>query len=224
MRFDKETRTQIREAAPGSVTIKWPPGAEEPQKGRTYRVQSLEEYERAKKDRIESPDTCREVLAQMHERRYGKKPHGYKPPRRRRLATRPLTEEDCIIVLDAEPVGPVGRAQWEATVALHEEADPIRHIRIKANVPAGPHPIFGHHEKTETEQEKIVIAPSRTEREDEDESLRVEHVASIDHAEIARLERKLANERRRGKPGKRTRIALERAKKRVTEDSAAAVV
>jgi hypothetical protein len=224
MRFDKETRTQIREAAPGAVTIKWPNGAEEPQKGRTYRVQSLEEYQRARKERIESPDTCREVLAQMHERRYGKKPEGYKAPRRRRLATRPLTDEDCIIVLNAEPVGPVGRNEWEATVALHEKADPIRHLRLKARVPAGPHPVEGHHEKTETEPEQIIAAPSRTEREDDDDALRVEHVASIDSAEIARLERKLAGERRRGKPGRRTRIALERAKKRVALDSAAAPV
>ncbi len=224
MRFDKDTRTRIREAAPGAVTIAWPTGAEEPQKGRTYRVQSLEEYQRAKKERIESPDTCREVLAQMHERRYGKKPEGYKPPRRRRLATRSLTEEDCIVVLDAEPVGPVGRNQWEATVALHEEADPIRHLRLKARVPAGPHPIEGHHEKTETEPEQIIAGASRTEREDEEEALRVEHVASIDNAEIARLERKLASERRRGKPGNRTRAALERAKKRVALDSAAAAV
>jgi hypothetical protein len=224
MRFDKETRTQIREAAPGAVTIKWPAGAEEPQKGRTYRVQSLEEYKRAKEERIESPDTCREVLAQMHERPYGKKPEGYKPPRRRRLATRALTEEDRIIVLDVEPIGPVGRNQWEATVALHEPVDPIRHLRVKARVPAGPHPIEGHHEKAETEPEQIIAAPSRTEREDEDEALRVEHVASIDSAEIARLERKLTSERRRGKPGNRTRIALERAKKRAELDSAAALV
>jgi len=224
MRFDKETRTQIREAAPGSVTIKWPAGAEEPQEGRTYRVQSLEEYERAKKDRIESPDTCREVMAQMHERHYGKKPAGYKKPRRRRLATRPLTEEDRIIVLGIEPVGPVGRNQWEATVALHEPVDPVRHLHMAARVPAGPHPLEEIHEKVETEPEQIIVAPSRTEREDEDEALRVEHVVSIDSAEIARLERKLAAERRRGKPGKRTRIALERAKKRAALDSAAVAV
>lgn len=221
MRFDKETRTQIREAAPGSVTIKWPAGAEEPQKGRTYRVQSLEEYEKAKEERNESPDTCREVLAQMHERRYGKKPAGYKKPRRRRLATRPLTEEDCIIVLDIDPVG---KKAWEATVSLHEEADPIRHLHLKARVPAGPHPLEEIHEKVETEPEQIIAPPSRSEREDDDEALRVEHVASIDTAEIARLERKLAGERRRGKPGKRTQIALERAKKRVALDSAGASV
>ncbi len=221
MRFDKETRTQIREAAPGSVTIKWPAGAEEPQKGRTYRVQSLEEYEKAKKERIESPDTCREVLAQMHERHYGTKPAGYKPLRRRRLATRSLTDEDCIIVVGIEPIG---RKAWEATVSLHEEADPIRHLHMKARVPAGPHPLEEIHEKVETEPEQIIVAPSRTEREDEDEALRVEHVASIDSAEIARLERKLASERRRGKPGKRTRIALERAKKRGALDSAAVLV
>jgi len=224
MRFDKETRTEIREAAPGAVTVKWPAGAEEPQKGRTYRVQSLEEYKRAKKERIESPDTCREVLAQMHESHYGKKPDGYKPPRRRRLATRPLTDEDCIIVLDIAAVGPVGRNQWEATVALHEEADPVRHLHMNARVPAGPHLFENLHEKAETEPEQIVVAPSRTEREDEDEALRAEHIASVDPAEVARLERKLSSERRRGKPGKRTKRALERARRRAELDSAGATV
>ncbi len=220
MRFDKETRAAIHEAAPGSTTIRWPTGAAEPQKGRVYRMQSLEDAREAedkdKRHRYEHPETCAAVLALMHERRYGSKPEGYRPKRRKQSTRRPQAEDPCIKVLAVS----ILERGWEATVALYEDPDPKRHTGIKAKIPAGPHPIFGHQEKAETEPEAIVIAPNRSEREDAEKAKEIEHAVSVDEAEIAKAAKRLADQRRKGKAGTQAQAALERARRRAELASA----
>jgi hypothetical protein len=220
MKFDNEARAAVQEAAPGIATIRWPSIEIEPEKGRVYRMQSLEAARKRARERKrlreEHPATHAEVMAQMHKRYYGELPEDYKPPRRKPVR-RSGDSDPFIRVLSIT----ILQRGWEVSVALFEDPDPKRHSGIKAKVPAGPHPIFGHNEKAETEQEQIVKAPSRAEREDEEESLRVECIASADRAELARLGRKLTNERRKGKSGKQTKMALERARKRVGLLSAA---
>ena len=218
MRFDRETRAKIQEAAPGAATIRWPTGAAQPEKDRVYRMQASEDIEKAEMRLEHSPPKCADVLAQMHFKRHGTWPEGYEPPKPK--LRRPTKDDPCIKVLD---VAMLDRG-WEATVTLFEPADPIRHTGIKAKVPAGPHPIFGHHEQTETEAEQIVTAPSRSEREDAEEALAIEHKASVDHAEVAKAARKLANERRRGRRGVQAERALKRARKRAELASAATPV
>lgn len=219
MRFDKEARASVLEAAPGTATIRWPAGEAEPEKDRVYRMQSAEELadaeEKAKRKREAHPETHAEVMAQMHRRRYGKLPDGYEPPKRKRRS-RPRTDDPRIRVVGVT----ILQRGWEATVELYEHPDPPRHLHIKTKVPAGPDPIDGRPEKVELEPEQILIAPSRSEREDEEESLRVECIASADRAELGRLERKLASERRKGKSAKRTQKALERARRRVEQGEA----
>jgi hypothetical protein len=218
MRFDKETRAKIQEAAPGSATIKWPTGAGQPEKGRPYRMQAIEDVEKAEGRLEHSPPICADVMAQMHKNRYGKWPDGYKPPKPK--LRRPTKEDPCILVLE---VSVLDRG-WEATVALFEDPDPVRHTGLKTKVPAGLHPIFGHNEQVETEPEQLITAPSRSEREDAEDALKIEHEASVDHSKIATAERKLSNERRRGKSGTQAARALERAKKRAVLVSAEAAV
>lgn len=218
MRFDRETRAAIHDATPGPATIRWPSGQGAPEKGRVYRMQSLEALLDAK-EKAAQPETHAEVLAEMHKHHYGEYPEGYEPPKRRRVRTS-RAEDPLIKVLDVE----ILERGWEATVALFEDPDPKRHTGIKARVPGGPNPIDGIYEKTETEPEEIVVAPSRREREDAEESLRIESAASVDRAECNRLERKLATERRKGKAGRQTKIALKRARRRVEQNSAAASV
>lgn len=221
MRFDKETRAAIQEAAPHPATIRWPSGAPEPEKGRVYWLQAVEEEkareEKDKRRRQEHPETHADVMAQMHETFYGRKPKGYKPKRR---ARRPQRDVPRIRVLDTT----ILERGWEATVELFEVADPVQHVPMKAVVPAGPHPIFGYQEKVQTEPEGMVVAPSRSEREDLEDALKAEHAVSVDHAELARLERKLANERHRGKPGKMVQAAVERARRRVEQTAAGLAV
>lgn len=217
MRFDKETRATIQEAAPGSATIKWPSGAAAPEKGAVYRMQSLEALREAKEKAAE-PITCREVLAEMHKDRYGDYPEGYKPKARRVRTAR--AGDPFIKVLDVEILG----RGFEATVALFEDPDPRRHTGLKTKVPAGPNPIDGFGEKVETEPEQIIAALSRSEREDAETALEIEHKVSVDSAEIAKAARKLSNERRRGRRGTQAERALERARKRaelVSADAAA---
>jgi hypothetical protein len=214
MRFDKETRTAIQEAAPGSARIKWPTGAAQPEKRRVYRMQAIEDVHKAEGRLEASPPTCADVLAQMHKNRYGKWPEGYKAPKPK--LRRPTKEDPCILVLD---VAVLDRG-WEATVVMYEDPDPTRHTGLKTKVPAGAHPIFGHQEKVELEPEQIVVAPSRTEREDAEDALVIEHEASVDQAAIAKAERKLLNERRRGKRGTQAARALQRAKRRAELASA----
>jgi hypothetical protein len=207
MRFDKETRAKIQEAAPGSATIKWPTGAAKPEKGDVYRMQSLEALREAK-EKAAQPVTCREVLAEMHKARYHEYPEGYKPKARKVRTTR--AGAPFIKVLDVEILD----RGFEATVALFEDPAPRRHTGLKTKVAAGPNPLDGFYEKVETEPEQIVAAPSRSQREDAETALKIEHKVSVDNAEIARAARKLTNERRRGRRGTQAERALERARKR----------
>jgi hypothetical protein len=216
MRFDKETRAKIHEAAPGSVTIRWPAGQRQPEKGATYRVQSAEDVEKAQRRLEESPPKMKDVMAQMYKRKYKEWPEGYKPPRAK--VPRPSKDDDMILVLGVEPADGCG---WDATVALHEEADPIRHSGVKATVAGGLDPLstiagdpITGHTSTEMEPEQIIVKQSRSEREDEADSLRIEHEASVDAKEIGRAQKRLSEQRRKGKTGTLAAQALERAKRR----------
>jgi hypothetical protein len=224
LRFDKETRALIREAAPHPVTISWPKGEREPQKGRIYWLQSKEhaeeEEKKAKVRRERSPDTHAEVLAGMHRRFYGTDPESKKQKsRRQQSAGRPRAGDPRIMVIDATILD----KGWEAKVALYEDPDPVRHAGIKAKIPAGPHPIDGSHELTQLEPEQIIAPPSRQRRLEEEEALRIAHKASIDISGVMKAEQKLLNQRRRGKRSKLAEEAVERAKRRA-EHSAEAFV
>lgn len=221
MRFDKETRALIHEGAPHPVTIPWPKGEREPREGRIYWLQSKEDAEeadkKAKARREHSPETHAEVMAGMHRRRYGKEPeHPKKKRRRQETATRPRTGDLRIMVIDTE----ILEEGWEALVSLYEDPDPVNHAGVKAKVPAGPNPIDGFHEPTETESEQIVKPPSRTRRLEEEEALKIEHKASLGMAEVLRAEQKLLNQRRRGKRSKRDEEAVKRARRRAELASA----
>lgn len=138
-----------------------------------------------------------------------------KTPRKRRRSVRgPVAGQERILVIDAE-IQDIG---WEAVVELYEDPDPVRHLRVKAKVPAGPNPILGYQEPTETEPEHIPPIRSRQERLEAEEALRISHEASVDHAAAFRAERKLIDQRRKGKRSKLAEEAVARAKKRIAED------
>lgn len=223
MRFPKETRALIQGAAPHSVTIPWPAGEREPQKGRLYWLQSIEDAkeaeEKEKRAREHSPETCREVMAGMHRRRHGKDPESFKPKKRPRSIARPKAGDDRITVIDTTILD-IG---WEAKVALYVDPDPVNHSGVKARVPAGPNPIFGHNEPTETEPEQIVSSASRSRRLEEEEALKLEHRASVDHSAAMKAEQTLLNQRRRGKRSKLKEEATTRALRRADLVSAEAV-
>jgi hypothetical protein len=209
VRFDKETRTKIHEAAPNSTTIKWPAGAAEPQKGRVYWLQSLEDAKR-EKERLEySPPLQADVLAQMHLHFHGTWPTGYKPSKRKGKRRKP---DDVIMVLDVTILD----RGWEATVALFQDPDPIRHTGLKTKIQGGPNPLGKElgTVPTEMEPEKILVPLSRREREEQEDVLEFEHDASVDEKRIAEKERTVHNLRRRGKRSTLAEIAVERAKRR----------
>jgi hypothetical protein len=219
MRFDKETRALIHEAAPNSVTIRWPAGAAEPQKGRVYWMQSLEDAEREKERMEYSPPGHRDVMAKMHHHFYGKWPEGYKPPKRKGKRRKP---DDVILVLDVTILD----RGWEATVAVFEDPDPIRHTGLKTKVGAQQHPTdkeFGTI-PTELEPEKILVPLSRREREEQGDVLEFEHEASVDEKKIAEKQRKVLELRRRGKRSTLAEASVERAKKRAALNTADASV
>jgi hypothetical protein len=218
MRFPKETRALIHDAAPHPTTIPWPAGAAEPQKGRLYWVQSAEDAEAERKRREASPETCADVLAGMHLRHYGTEPK-IKRKKRRRVSRSPLAGSERILVIDTA----IQEIGWEAKVVRYEDPDPITHVRIKARVPAGPDPLDGHPCKTETEPEQITQPSTHERRCEEEEALKVEHKASIDHSAILKAERHLLDQRRKGKRSKLAEEAVERAKRRAEESSAAEV-
>jgi hypothetical protein len=223
VRFPRETVAAIHDSGSTPITVRWPAG-EEPQKGRVYYLASQEEAkaarEKAEARREYSPETHAEVMAQMHKVRYDKFPDGYKPKKRRRPTRRPSKGDARIKVLDIE----ILEKGWNATVALYEDPNPRTPLRVNAVVPAGLHPIHGYQEKVETEPDQIIVPQTRREREDEEESLKVESAASADLKEVARLERRVAEQKRNGKPSRKTEQALKRAKKRVRLSSAAALV
>jgi hypothetical protein len=215
MRFDKETRAKIHEAAPNSVTIKWPAGAAEPQKGRVYWLQSLEEAKRDKERLEYSPPKQRDVLAAMHFHFYEIWPEGYEPTKRKGERRKP---DDVILVLDVKILD----RGWEATVVLFEDPDPVRHTGLKTKVRGGDHPTdkqFGS-VATELEPEKILVPQSRREREEQEDVLTFEHEASVDEKKIAEKERTVHNLRRRGKRSTLAETAVERAKRRAALNAA----
>jgi hypothetical protein len=220
MRFDKETRALVHEAAPHPVTIPWPKGEREPKKGRIYWVQSQEDAEeaakKAKARREHSPETHRDVLAGMHRRHYGREPERETKKRRRQRADQPRSGDPRIMVVDTIILD----TGWEALVALYEDPDPVAHLRMKARVPAGPNPIDGFNEPTETEPEQIIVKPSRPRRLEEEEALKIEHKASVGMPEVLKAEQKLLNQRRKGKRSKRDEEALKRARRRAELASA----
>jgi hypothetical protein len=225
MRFPKETVAAIHDSGATPITVRWPAG-EEPQKGGVYYLASEEDArgvrKRAKERREYSPETHAEVMAQMHKQRYGNPPAGFKPKKHRRPTRRPTKGDARIKVLDVE----ILEKGWNATVALYDDPDPVRHTGLKTRVRGGDHPSNKEWGQvaTELEPEEIVIPQSRREREDEEESLKVESAASADRKEVARLERRVAEQKRQGKPSKKTEQALIRARKRVASTSAAAPV
>lgn len=209
MRFDKETRKLIHEAAPNSVTIRWPAGAAEPQKGRVYWLQSLEDAHREKERFEYSPPKQADVLAAMHFHFYGTFPEGYKPSRRKGKRRKP---DDVLLVLDVTILD----RGWEARVVLYEDPDPVRHTGLKTRIKGGSHPIDKEWGTvaTELEPEELVTPQSRSEREDEEDAFKLEHKASLDEDEIAAAERRMKDQRRRGKTGRLAQQALERSRKR----------
>ncbi|HYJ20827.1 MAG TPA: hypothetical protein VEW07_02245 [Solirubrobacterales bacterium] len=217
MRFPKDTVAAIHDAAPYSTKIRWPAGAAEPQKNRVYWLQVEEEEkaaeEKAKRRSEYSPETHADVLAWMHFRRYGKWPEGYKPKKAKTARKRP---DNVLLVLDVE----ILEQGWEATVAIYEDPDPIRHTGLKTKVPAGPNPIDGFHEVTEMESEQIIYWLSRREREELEDVLKFEHQASVDGKKIAEKERKVYELRRRGKRSILAEAAVDRAKKRAALNTA----
>lgn len=220
MRFDKETRALIYEAAPHPVTITWPAGADQPQSGRVYWLQSEEDAkeaaEKAKHQREHFPETCADVMAGMHRRFYGKEPPR-KRKRRHRSIARPTAGDPRILIIDSE----ILEAGREAKVVLYEDPDPVHHMRMKAKIPAGANPIEGYQEPTETEPEQIVTVPGPVRRAKEEDALKIEHKASVDMASVLKSEQRLLDQRRKGKSGKLAYAALERAKKRADLASAA---
>lgn len=219
MRFDKETRAKIHDAAPHSTTIKWPAGAAEPQKGRVYWLQSLEDAQR-EKERLEySPPKWRDVNAQMHFHFHGTWPEGYEPTKRKGKRRKP---DDVIMVLDVTILA----RGWEATVALFVDPDPVLHTGLKTKIQGGPNPLGKElgTVPTELEPEKILVPLSRREREEQENVLEFEHDASVDEKRIAEKERTVHNLRRRGKRSTLAEAAVERAKRRAvlhTADRAA---
>ena len=209
MRFDKDTRTLIHEAAPASVTIRWPAGAAEPQKGRAYWLQSKEDAERERERLTYSPPKQADVLAAMHLHFYKKLPEGYKPSKRKGHRRKP---DDVIMVLDVTILD----RGWEATVALYVDPDPVLHTGLKTKVQGGPNPLGKElgSVPTELEPEKILVPLSRREREEQEDVLAFEHEASVDQKKIAEKTRTVHNLRRRGKRSKLAEIAVERAKRR----------
>jgi hypothetical protein len=214
VRFPKDTRAEILKAGPNSVTITWPKGQPQPVSGKVYWLQRsdqeiAEEEKNALEARRRKPPTHREVMAEMHLRAHGSYPPGYKLPEPPR-AGRPRKGDARIKVQEAA----ILEDGWEATVILWEEPDPIQHLGVKTKVAAGFDPIIEQDRKVETEPEKITLPRSRRQREEEEEALRIEHKASVDHSEVVKAEQRLLDQRRKGKPGKLAAAAVVRARKR----------
>lgn len=209
MRFPKEIRAEILAAAPASVTITWPKGQPQPEPGKVYWLQrSTEEISKEQEVLAARKKTHRQVMAEMHLRRYGSYPPGYQPPTPPTI--RPHAGDPKIKVTEVE----ILEDGWKATVALWEEPDPIQHLGVKTKVAAGFDPVSEEERKVETEPEKVTLPRSRRQREEEEEALRIEHKASIDHSEAMKAEQRLLDQRRKGKPGKLAAAAVVRARKR----------
>jgi hypothetical protein len=218
LRFDKETRAAIHKASPETVVIDWPSTTEGPVKGKKYRL--LKEQTPAVEDpaappKVREPETprCRDVMAEMHKKRHGRYPADYKKPRVKRKS---VSGAMRILVEDVQGDAAHG---WKATVRL--VTDPVQHVRMKAKVPAGPDPLTGVQEPTETEPEGLPLQRSRTERVEEDEALKLEHKASVDRAVAIAAVREARRKAGKKKPGGLAMAAAERAVRRAEWSSAA---
>ena len=216
MRFDKKTRAAVHKASPETVTIDWPSASEGPVKGKKYRLlkeQAPPPDDAPKKEVTPETPRHRDVLAEMHKGHHGSYPDGYKRPRIKRKS---VSGAMRILVEDVQGDAGVG---WKATVRL--VTDPVQHVRMKAKVPAGPDPITGQQEPTETEPEHLPLQRSRTERVEEEEALKLEHKASVDHAVALTAMREARRKAGKKKPGGLSMAAAERALRRAEASSAA---
>jgi hypothetical protein len=220
VRFDKETRALIHQAAPDPTVIRWPAG--EPQKGRLYWVQAErtpeEEQERAAAKLDREPETCGEVMAGMIRRRSDREPKETprSKHRRREPTERPKEGDPRLMVIDVE----VLEEGFAAKVVLYANPDPVHHLRVPAVVPAGPDPLTGMFETTETEPEQMLEPFSLRRRAEQEDALKLEHKASVDSAEIVRAEKHLRLLREQGKPTILAEQAAARARKRAENPSA----
>lgn len=223
MRFPKETRALIHRAGLNSVTIPWPPDAVQPEPGKLYWLQSIEDVEKAEARREYSPETHADVMAAMHKARYGVEPKR-KKKRRRRSVLRPNAGDPRIRVIEVE----ILEVGWEARVEVYEDPDPVRHTGLKTKVKGGAKPkaVFLAEdlepaiEPTETEPEQLITQPSRTRRLEMEDALKVEHAVSVDKSKLIAAERKVADQRQKGKRSTLAEAAVERARKRTELDSA----
>lgn len=218
MRFDKKTRAAIHKASPDAVVIDWPSTSDAPAKGKKYRLlkapvpPSPDEIEAPKVESAPETPRCKDVMAEMHKQRYGHYPDGYKRPRAKRKS---VAGGMRILVEDVE----VTKDGWKATVRL--VTDPVQTVRMKARIPAGPDPITGRQEPTETEPEQTPFQRTRTERVEEEEALKLEHKASVDRAVALNAAREVRRKAGKKKPGGLAVAAAERALRRADESSAA---
>jgi hypothetical protein len=91
-------------------------------------------------------------------------------------------------------------------------------------VPAGPNPIDGYQEPAETEPEQLDEPSTQDRRLEEEAAMKLAHKASVDFAEVYKAEKKLLDQRRKGRRSKLKEEAIERAKKRAALSSAAGPV
>lgn len=221
MRFPQETCAAIHDAYPNPITVKWPAGEAEPQKGRVYRLQKDEEVkareQKAKDRRDYSPETHAEVMAKMEAAWYGQKPRKVKKKKRRQSGR--SFGDALIMVVDTEPVGPPGRNQFEIKAVLYMgDPDPVRHTGLKTKVRGGPDPITKTYESTELEPEEMVVAQSRREREESEDAIAIEHRVSVDpNEEVRRAEQHVKKLRSQGRRSTLAEQAVERAKRRVAD-------
>jgi hypothetical protein len=216
VRFDKKTRAAIHKASPETVVIDWPSLSEGPVKGKKYRLlkeQAPPPDDVPPKEVTPEAPRCKDVLAEMHKKRHGHYPKGYKKPRTKRKS---ISGAMRILVEDVEGDKDAG---WKATVRL--VTDPVQHVRMKAKVPAGSDPITGAQEPTETEPEHLPLQRSRTERVEEEEALKLEHKASVDRAVALTAVREARRKTGKKKPGGLSMAAAERAVRRAEASSAA---
>jgi hypothetical protein len=179
-------------------------------------MQSEEDAAEARKERLEAPETCAEVMAGMRERHYGEAPES-KSKRAVRVVGRPRAGDPRLIVREAIILD-IG---WEAKVALYTDPDPVNHSGIKAKVPGGPNHLYdGIYEPVETEPEQILEAPSWRRLLEEEEATKLAHKASLDMSEVMKYEEKLRKGYRKGKRSKRDEEALKRVRKRADLASA----
>jgi hypothetical protein len=225
MRFDKDTRALVKQAGeespPRAVSIDWPSENDQPRRGKTYWITAIEDLPteeeikarakelRAEKRRLEGRWKAQGLTKQERRRKW-------RAHRRwvRKTTTRrgPRTGDPRLIVLDFAEADD----GWSALVVL--ETDPVRSLRIKAKVPRSwPGKPTG--EFTETEPEPMEIS-------DHYRRLALENKMKANNADQNQLdadvlakEKKLLDQRRRGKASRFAEDAAKRARRRASRDA-----